>query len=261
MEDAIKDALQALGLKMGDPGWRIAGGPNSLSRADEPNHGLRNLMQNFFEYGHGPGEWQWQSALGNASGPDSYVNPRHRGINLLNGTCKVTNCDGFRLAFINLATNVLDIADVTVGDIGPIQDGGYLTRPHTRAIDRHWVGNVRTESKDFAQVGSFKFSEHHFARLGAGHLYDPTTNETHGGEDELKWCSYALEVDPTVQAHFQGLRLFRITAVHHVDVACQNPRYLVEIGSSGGWPTNLLTSQDHLDLGTIALMTAGTSRI
>ena len=176
-------------------------------------------------------------------------------------TCKVTNCDGFRLAFINIATNVLDIAGVTVGDIGPIENGGYLTTPHTTAIDHHWVGNVRTESGNFAEVGSFKFSEHHFARFGAGHLYDPTTNQALADETEMKWCTYTIETDPTVQGRFQGLRLFRITSVDHPDVACADPRYLVEIGSSGGWPTNLLTSRDHLDLGTIALMNAGTSRI
>ena len=80
-------------------------------------------MNNFFAFGRGPGNWEWQSGLGNASGPNAYGNPRNRGINLLNGTCRLTNCDGFRSAFINLATNVLHIDGVGYASIGPIRNG------------------------------------------------------------------------------------------------------------------------------------------
>jgi hypothetical protein len=217
-------------------------------------------MNNFFDFGRGPGNWQWQSGLGTANGPSAYSNPKDRGINLLNGTCSVTNCDGFRSAFINLATNVLHIDGVGYRSIGPIADGGYLTPPGTVVIDSHWVGNVRTEQRDFAQVGSFKFSEHHFATFQA-RIYDPTTNMTFGNEDEMKWCTYTLERDARVQAKFHQLRLFRIDAVLHPNMICNAPRYLAEIGSSGGWPTNLLTASDQLNLGALALMTAGSSRI
>jgi len=120
-------------------------------------------------------------------------------------------------------------------------------------IDDHWVGNVRTEQQDFAQVGSFKFSEHHFA-VFQGRFYDPTANRTFANQDEIRWCTYTLETDPGIQANFHGLRVFRIDRVVRENIACNGPRFLVEIGSSGGWPTNLLTAKDRLNLGSLALM-------
>ena len=258
MDDAIRQALQDIGLDATTPGYAILEAPLPISMDDTSPLKLLRLMYNFFDYGRGRGNWAWVSGLLKASGPDSYAKPQQRGINLLNGTSHTTNCDGFRLAFINLATNVLQVDGVKCADIGPIQNGGYLTKPGTVTIDSSWAGNVRTERQSFHELKVFKFSEHHFA-VYQGRFYDPTTNMTFLHRDDVKWCTYTLETDQDVLGNFRRLRVFRIETRFYTNPPCQG-RYLVEIGSSGGWPTNLLTANDRLDLGSLAMMSAGASR-
>jgi hypothetical protein len=76
----------------------------------------------------------------------------------------------------------------------------------------------------------------------------------------MKWCMYRLETNQLVKTRFKNLRLFRITDKFPGAQAC-NYQYLVEIGSSGGWPTNLLTAADNLNFGALAMMSGGASRI
>ncbi|MDX2445556.1 MAG: hypothetical protein QNK30_17305, partial [Bacteroidales bacterium] len=171
-------------------------------------------------------------------------------MNLLNGTCTATTCDGFRQGFYNLASNVLNIPNLQYRSIGPIINGGYLTRPGTAVIDGHWVGNVRTEQQAFAQLQVFKFSEHHFLTYG-GRICDPTANMMFNNESDMKWCTYTLENNASVQANFKNLRVFRVTAGIPGAPPC-NYQYLVEIGASGGWPTNLLVTGNNLNAGNDA---------
>jgi hypothetical protein len=247
-----------MGLGEGTPGYAIVNGPRDIAMVDHGNTRMSMLMGNFFDFGRGAGNWTWQSTLAGANGPDSYNNPANRGINLLNGTCTATNCDGFRQAFYNLATHVINIPNIQYRSIGPIANGGYLTHPGTTVVDGHWLGNVRTEQQTFAQLQVFKFSEHHFLTYG-GQIYDPTANATFANEIAMKWCMYTLETNALVKNRFKNLRLFRITDKYPGAQPC-NYQYLVEIGSSGGWPTNLLTAADNLNFGALAAMSGGVSR-
>ena len=259
MDPTCANNLQNIGLGQGSPGYKIINGPANIAIIDHPNTRMSMLMSNFLDYGRGQGNWTWQSVLGGANGPNSFNTPAQRGINLLNGTCTATNCDGFRQAFYNLATNVLNIPGIQYRSIGPIANGGYLTPPGTVVIDGHWVGNVRTEQQTFAELQVFKFSEHHFLTYG-GRIYDPTTNTTFANENEMKWCMYTLETNQAVKANFKNLRIFRITQKFPRIPAC-NYQYIVEIGNSGGWPTNLLVAGNSLNFGALAMMQAGSSRI
>ena len=259
MDPACTNALQGLGLGVGTPGYQIINGPRPIASIDHADTRLQMLLGNYYDYGRGAGNWNWQSVLANANGPNSYNDTRQRGMNLLNGTCAATNCDGFRQGFYNLASNVLNIPNLQYRSIGPIINGGYLTRPGTAVIDGHWVGNVRTEQQAFAQLQVFKFSEHHFLTYG-GRICDPTTNMMFNNESDMKWCTYTLENNPAVQANFKNLRVFRVTAGIPGAPPC-NYQYLVEIGTSGGWPTNLLVTGNNLNVGMLAMMQGVASRI
>jgi hypothetical protein len=245
MQQAIMNAVQALDLTPDHPGYQIVNGPHELSTTDEPAQSILKLMHNFFDFGRGAGNWTWQSPLGTANGPHAFDNPRDRGINLLRGICSQTNCDGFRNAFINLATNILHIDGVGYSSIPQVAGQGYLTHPGTMAIDSNWIGNVRTETQNAAQVRSFKFSEHHFATF-RGKIYDPTTNMTFANADEMKWCTYTLETNAATKEQFRRLPLFSINRVIRRNNICNNPHFLVEIGNSRGWPVFLLTAAGSL---------------
>lgn len=255
----IADRLEGeLGLGPASPAYHILSGPQALTVHQTPEVQLAALMQNYLSYGRGRGGWSWVSALGNANGVNSFNEPRARGLNLLNGAVTETNCDGFRQGFWNLATHVLEIQGIGYADIGPIANGGYLTKPGGTTIDAHWLGNVRTDNQTFEQLGVYKFSEHHFLRYH-GRYYDPTVNATYAVVDDMKWAEYTLETSPVVIQQFSGLRVFRIVRRYLTQPACPQG-YLVEIGSSGGWPTNLLTTANHLNYGNLGMMLAAPSR-
>src|SRR4030042_2676753 len=123
MDPTCANNLQNIGLGQGSSDYTIINGPRNIASIDHPNTRMSMLMGNFLDYGRGQGNWTWQSVLGGANGPNSFNTPAQRGINLLNGTCTATNCDGFRQAFYNLATNVLNIPGIQYRSIGPIANG------------------------------------------------------------------------------------------------------------------------------------------
>ena len=192
----IDATLKGLGW-VGKPADRIINhGPRTLADVDDKAQLWRFLNENVYHYARQNG-WAWTAEVGNNGTPQAtYITPNATaipgqgtlGIPLLDGSNQQLscNCGIFNAAVRQLAWHVLGFTTHQVSAASTRKS--FVTRANTRTFDPAWVGNVRTLTNQFHELGAFKFDTHSFSQGPGGRLADATCNQVEFGADtDLMW--------------------------------------------------------------------------
>ena len=231
--DAIKLRPAFQLIKEGKPGERILNLANLLPPlpgadkpfGDQPDHALCKLMRAFYEYGRG------NSGIGHASftwAPDADQNAKPPG--LLTGAASSANCIAFSKNLWWLAREVCGIDGIETESY----NGHFLTEPNwVECIDAGWRGNVRGKRVVGGPCICFKFSAHHWLRLGAKR-YDVCFNIGFHALHPVVFA--ALE-----KVHCVGDEGYMLMKTTHPipDI----PAYIIKLRDEHGWPLWQLVDQ------------------
>jgi hypothetical protein len=247
MEPDYKMAAQIqLKLLPGSPGYQILDGPRQLSKLDDQMVLMMKLLENFFEYGRGPGQWRWQPGSGNVKNyvgqPPPGASPKLSN-NLLTGQCSATNSEGFCDALMILAKYVLGIKDAHLDKhFWCSYQRSFLTTSGTLCIDRTLVGNARTLQKNYAQLGVFHVVHHCYVRH-SNRYFDPVFRRVFLDPHEVAsgmWCGC---VQFHTSSKFENLQVSAIPSnyIFRADAALdKNPCWVVQLGRTGSGALNYL---------------------